>query len=144
MIQLNLAIGSKATCEPGTTMSVLRRVIRLACYAALVFGVLFFLHLNRPGSDNYTPRVNLNNPDIQSSDPNLGSNQILSLSDTENNADHKEKICTEKRKNIVFVKTHKTGTSTTVNILYQFGIVNGLNFAIYPYSHQLWMIKPHK
>ena len=52
-----------------------------------------------------------------------------------------ERQC-EKHKNFVFVKTHKTGTSTTVNILYNFGINYGLNYAIYPYTHQLYIIKP--
>ena len=48
--------------------------------------------------------------------------------------------CSKKLKNLVFVKTHKTGTSTTVNVLYHFGIVNELDYAIYPYTHQLHSI----
>lgn len=54
------------------------------------------------------------------------------------------KTCVEKHKHLVFVKTHKTGTSTTVNILYHFGITHGLNYAIYPYSHQLHIIRPDR
>lgn len=50
--------------------------------------------------------------------------------------------CTKKHNNFVFVKTHKTGTSTTVNILYHFGITHGLNYAVYPYSHQLYLVQP--
>ena len=48
------------------------------------------------------------------------------------------------RKNFVFIKTHKTGTSTTVNILYNFGMTRGLNYAVYPYTHQLWAIEPSR
>lgn len=48
--------------------------------------------------------------------------------------------CNE-RQNFVFIKTHKTGTSTTVNILYNFGMTRGLNYAVYPYTHQLWAIE---
>ena len=46
----------------------------------------------------------------------------------------------QERRNIVFVKTHKTGTSTFVNILYRFGWLRGLTYAIYPYLHQLGYI----
>lgn len=50
----------------------------------------------------------------------------------------------KERKNFVFIKTHKTGTSTTVNILYNFGMTRGLNYAVYPYTHQLWAIEPSR
>ena len=53
-------------------------------------------------------------------------------------------VCSVKQKNLVFVKTHKTGTSTTVNILYNFGIVNELNYALYAYTHQLYKINPER
>ena len=56
--------------------------------------------------------------------------------------DSSNHTCTKKHKNFVFVKTHKTGTSTTVNILYHFGIIHGLNYAVYPYSHQLHLVQP--
>jgi len=47
----------------------------------------------------------------------------------------------KERHDFVFIKTHKTGTSTTVNILYNFGMTRGLNYAVYPYTHQLWAIE---
>eukprot|EP00116_Pleurobrachia_bachei_P019455 sb/3479717/ len=50
------------------------------------------------------------------------------------------KCRTEPRKNFVFVKTHKTGTSTTVNIWYYFGIKRGLNYAVIPYTHYIYGI----
>jgi hypothetical protein len=42
-----------------------------------------------------------------------------------------------KDKNFLFLKTHKCGTSTLVNMLYLFGIRRRLNFVTQPWSRQL-------
>ena len=42
-----------------------------------------------------------------------------------------------KDKNFLFLKTHKCGTSTLVNMLYLFGIRRRLNFVTNPWSRQL-------
>ena len=39
--------------------------------------------------------------------------------------------------NILFVKTHKCGTSTLVNMFYLYGIRRKLNFVVAPYQHQI-------
>ena len=39
--------------------------------------------------------------------------------------------------NLMFLKTHKTGTSTLVNVFYLYGIRRKLNFVLKPYNHWL-------
>jgi len=41
------------------------------------------------------------------------------------------------KSNLLFVKTHKCGTSTLVNMLFLYGIRRKLNFVLNPYGHQL-------
>lgn len=89
----------------------------------------------------YSP--SLNNVVVVKSDSQQTVPKIY-LDPVNNNQYDINKTCSDSHKNLVFVKTHKTGTSTTVNILYNFGINHGLNFAIYPYSHQLFAIQPNR
>ena len=48
---------------------------------------------------------------------------------------HSEQILT--KKNLMFIKTHKCGTSTLVDVFYLQGVRKRLNFVMYPYQHQL-------
>ena len=48
----------------------------------------------------------------------------------------------QKRDKLMFLKTHKCGTSSLVTILYQFGIRRNLNFLLTPYEHQFFNDKP--
>ena len=41
------------------------------------------------------------------------------------------------KSNLMFVKTHKCGTSSLVNIFYLYGIRRRLNFSLKPYKHHL-------
>jgi len=50
----------------------------------------------------------------------------------------------QNKSNLFFVKTHKCGTSTMVNIFYLYGIQRKLNFVITPYVHALKSLKSHK
>ena len=48
---------------------------------------------------------------------------------------HSEQILI--KKNLMFIKTHKCGTSTLVDVFYLRGVRKRLNFVTYPYQHQL-------
>ena len=50
----------------------------------------------------------------------------------------------QNKSNLFFVKTHKCGTSTMVNIFYLYGIQRKLNFVLTPYWHQLKSLKSDK
>ena len=41
------------------------------------------------------------------------------------------------KNNLMFIKTHKCGTSTLVDVFYLRGVRKRLNFVTYPYQHQL-------
>ena len=41
------------------------------------------------------------------------------------------------KKNLMFVKTHKCGTSTLVDVFYLRGVRHRLNFVMHPFTHQL-------
>ena len=41
------------------------------------------------------------------------------------------------KKNLMFVKTHKCGTSTLVDVFYLRGVRYKLNFVMHPFTHQL-------
>ena len=43
----------------------------------------------------------------------------------------------QNKSNLLFVKTHKCGTTTLVNMFYLYGIRRKLNFVMTPYVHQL-------
>ena len=73
-------------------------------------------------------------PEFQKIIINLGKHNT-----SETNSNQLAEVCDEKQ-NFVFVKTHKTGTSTMVNVLYHYGMMRGLNYAVYPYTHQLNII----
>ena len=44
------------------------------------------------------------------------------------------------KKNLMFIKTHKCGTSTLVDVFYLFGVRRKLNFVMFPSSHQLELL----
>ena len=48
----------------------------------------------------------------------------------------------KKRDKLMFLKTHKCGTSSLVTILYLYGIRRNLNFLLTPYEHQFFNDKP--
>jgi hypothetical protein len=41
------------------------------------------------------------------------------------------------KKNLMFIKTHKCGTSTLVDVFYLRGVRQRLNFVMHPYRHKL-------
>ena len=41
------------------------------------------------------------------------------------------------KKNLMFIKTHKCGTSTLVNVFYLYGVRHRSNFALQPYKHNI-------
>ena len=43
----------------------------------------------------------------------------------------------EVKRNLMFIKTHKCGTSTLVDVFYLKGVRDRLNFVMHPYTHQL-------
>ncbi|XP_029646730.2 galactose-3-O-sulfotransferase 2-like [Octopus sinensis] len=52
------------------------------------------------------------------------------------NSETKASICVP-QKNIVFLKVHKTGSTTIMNILQRYGIINNLNFVLPKNGHYL-------
>ena len=48
---------------------------------------------------------------------------------------HSEQILI--KMNLMFIKTHKCGTSTLVDVFYLRGVRKRLNFVTYPYQHQI-------
>ena len=70
-------------------------------------------------------------------------NVISTLSDSDqqfeskdrSSSSHSEQILI--KNNLMFIKTHKCGTSTLVDVFYLRGVRKRLNFVMYPYQHQL-------
>ena len=70
-------------------------------------------------------------------------NVISTLSDSDqqfeskdrSSSGHSEQILI--KKNLMFIKTHKCGTSTLVDVFYLQGVRKRLNFVMYPYQHQI-------
>ncbi|XP_063683618.1 galactosylceramide sulfotransferase-like isoform X2 [Bolinopsis microptera] len=57
------------------------------------------------------------------------------------NSSHSEQILI--KKNLMFIKTHKCGTSTIVDVFYLRGVRRRLNFVMNPYQHNLKNLDGH-
>ena len=88
-----------------------------------------------------SPIINISVSEAVVSD--TSENVISTLSDSDqqfeskdrSSSSHSEQILT--KKNLMFIKTHKCGTSTLVDVFYLQGVRKRLNFVMYPYQHQL-------
>ena len=88
-----------------------------------------------------SPIINISVSEAVVSD--TSENVISTLSDSDQqfeskdkpSSSHSEQILT--KKNLMFIKTHKCGTSTLVDVFYLRGVRKRLNFVMYPYQHQL-------
>ena len=88
-----------------------------------------------------SPIINISVSEAVVSD--TSENVISTLSDSDqqfqskdrSSSSHSEQILT--KKNLMFIKTHKCGTSTLVDVFYLRGVRKRLNFVMYPYQHQL-------
>ena len=131
---------------PLNSGSKLRYVVYIILVTSLVF--LMFELANdkgkRAGISNLvsSPIVNISvTSEAVVSD--TSENVISTLSDSDqqfeskdrSSSGHSEQILI--KKNLMFIKTHKCGTSTLVDVFYLQGVRKRLNFVMYPYQHQI-------
>ena len=131
---------------PLNSGSKLRYVVYIILVTSLVF--LMFELANdkgkRAGISNLvsSPIVNISvTSEAVVSD--TSENVISTLSDSDqqfeskdrSSSSHSEQILI--KKNLMFIKTHKCGTSTLVDVFYLRGVRKRLNFVMYPYQHQI-------
>ena len=131
---------------PLNSGSKLRYVVYIILVTSLVF--LMFELANdkgkRAGISNLvsSPIVNISvTSEAVVSD--TSENVISTLSDSDQqfeskdrpSSSHSEQILI--KKNLMFIKTHKCGTSTLVDVFYLQGVRKRLNFVMYPYQHQI-------
>ena len=121
------------------------KVVKYLTYIVVLVVVLTIVYMFSPPIAGITAFIPITDQTMAQRIPiiTFADNQINSETVVDSSQSN-ETSCSKKHTNFVFVKTHKTGTSTTVNILYHFGIINGLNYAIYPYSHQLHLVRPER
>ena len=74
---------------------------------------------------------------VQISNSNTEENNNAQEIYTSINSDFEAIKDNNNRTNFMFVKTHKCGTSTLVNVFYLYGARNKLNFVLNPYTHQI-------
>ena len=115
------------------------KAVKYLLYCIVAGIILWITYQNSPSMSDIITYLPATDQTTLQRIPLVDTSQISSNTVLESN-----KTCTKKHTNFLFVKTHKTGTSTTVNILYHFGIIHGLNYAVYPYSHQLHLIRPER
>ena len=108
----------------------------------ILVALLIFLMIDPAifGRDHdYTRRMRLNaqvDISIDSSQKQVVSSQE-SESDQYKDSHHVKTHFVSIKKNLMFLKTHKCGTSSLVNIFYLRGVRKKLNFVVQPDQHQL-------
>ena len=127
-----------------------------AVYIILITCLVFILFLVANDKDNWrgerfdgevfnfiNSSKKIDEPDSESmvSDPShimiSTSTAITSTKQLDLKEDKKDSEQLILKKNLMFVKTHKCGTSTLVDVFYLWGVRRRLNFVLQPYKHQL-------
>ena len=134
---------------PLNSGSKLRYVVYIILVTSLVF--LMFELANDKGkragiSETVSnlvssPIINISVSEAVVSD--TSENAIATLTDSDQQFELKDKPSSSNseqmliKMNLMFIKTHKCGTSTLVDVFYLQGVRKRLNFVMYPYQHQL-------
>ena len=108
----------------------------------ILVALLIFLMIDPAifgGDQNFSRRMRINaqvDINIDTSNKQVVSSQE-SESDQYKGSHHVETHFVSIKKNLMFLKTHKCGTSSLVNIFYLRGVRKKLNFVVQPDQHQL-------
>lgn len=111
--------------------------LKNAVYIVLI-STLVFMVFQLADKERTTALIWMNNP--VAARTLVGQGAASKPSDTSGKFENRTDLGGPIRKeNLMFVKTHKCGTSTLVNLFYLLGIRKRLNFVMHPYTHELHM-----
>lgn len=108
----------------------------------LLLALVIFLMANPAvfGGDPNAKRTTMNE---QVDNTGLSHNKVINSTESEHqnflHSDQPESV--SQKKNLMFLKTHKCGTSSLVNVFYLRGVRKKLNFVIQPDKHLLSLSK---
>ena len=109
----------------------------------LLLAVVIFLMTNPAvfGGDHNAKRTTMNEQVVMNT--GLSNSKVISSTESEQqnflHSDHP--VSVSQKKNLMFLKTHKCGTSSLVNVFYLRGVRKKLNFVIQPDRHLLSLSK---
>ena len=109
----------------------------------LLLAVVIFLMTNPAvfGGDHNAKRTTMNEQVVMNT--GLSNSKVISSTESEHqnflHSDHP--VSVSQKKNLMFLKTHKCGTSSLVNVFYLRGVRKKLNFVIQPDKHLLSLSK---
>ena len=107
----------------------------IIAFACTLFYVIHYSVSQRIFTDEWFPYMdNITDTNLRNYSNNMSA-RITSTPHMDN--DHDRSTNNQTKKNLMFVKTHKCGTSTLVNVFYLNGVRKKLNFVLNPYAHKI-------
>ena len=124
------------TLTQGSSLNYIRVIF------TILVALLIFLMIDPAifgGDHDYTRRMRIN-AQVDISTDSSQYKQVVSSQDSDSDQYKGSQVQTHFvsiKKNLMFLKTHKCGTSSLVNIFYLRGVRKKLNFVVQPDQHQL-------